>query len=346
MAHSALEDVSASFERGKIHSIIGRSGAGKSTLLRCLNHLETPDRGDILINGHDFLKGDRVQTRTLLRSMGTIFQKFNLLSRRTVLENILLPLEWMWDFSKKESQDKARSLIRQVGLEGLENRYPGQLSGGQCQRVAIARALATDATLLLCDEFTSALDPETSLEILSLLRQINQSLRVTIILITHDMSVVREVSDFVYVMEQGRIVESGELEQVLLRPHHETTQSLLRGLFIKELPNHIQNQLQGEASTEGMSQALIRLIFSGKAAQRPIITDLIREKNVSVNILAGSLDHLRETVFGALLISIPNQGNQVATALNHFETYGVAAEVMGYLPFPSETNLKEDHPHD
>lgn len=346
MAHPALEDISASFERGKIHSIIGRSGAGKSTLLRCLNHLEIPDHGKIIINGYNFLNSNRTQTRTLLRSMGTIFQKFNLLSRRTVLENILLPLEWMGNASTKDSQNKAKFLIQQVGLEGLEDRYPTQLSGGQSQRVAIARALVTDATLLLCDEFTSALDPETSLEILSLLRQINQSLGVTIILITHDMSVVREVSDFVYVMERGRIVESGDLEQVLLHPQHEMTQSLLRGLFIKELPNHIQKKLQTEAPTDGMNQALIRLIFSGKAAQKPIITDLIREKNVSVNILAGSLDHLRETVFGALLISIPNQGNQVTTALDHFQIYGVAAEVMGYLPFPSEAIAKEDHPHD
>lgn len=278
--------------------------------------------------------------------MGTIFQTFNLLSRRTVLENIRLPLEWMGTVSSKESQNKVKSLIQQVGLAGLEDRYPAQLSGGQCQRIAIARALATDAKLLLCDEFTSALDPETSLEILSLLRQINQSLGVTIILITHDMSVVREVSDFVYVMERGCIVESGELEQVLLHPHHETTQSLLRGLFIKELPNHIQHQLQSEAPTGSASQALIRLIFSGQAAQRPIITDLIREKGVSVNIMAGSLDHLRETVFGALLISIPNHENQVATALDHFDKYGVAAEVMGYLPLDSVITPKEDHPND
>lgn len=272
------------------------------------------------------------ERRQLLQSTGTIFQKFNLLSRRTVRDNIRLPLEWMGIGNTPESQKKIDFLINKMGLTGLEDRYPAQLSGGQCQRVAIARALATDAKILFCDEFTSALDPETSLEILSLLRDINQSLGVTIILITHDMSVVREVSDFVYVMDRGCVVEWGDLETVLLYPKHSTTQSLLRGLFIKELPHHLQEELCKEAPQGTSYDTIIQLIFSGQSAQKPIITDLIREKNISINILAGSLDHLRESVFGALLITIPEDPSHVAEAIHHFKNNGIAADIMGYIP--------------
>lgn len=335
MFYPVLDNISVSFEKGKIHSIIGRSGAGKSTFMRCLNHLEEPDQGSILMNGIDYSKCSGKQKKELLRSTGTVFQKVNLLSRRTVYENIRLPLEWMGEAYSLQGQNRIKNLISRMGLEGLENRFPAQLSGGQSQRVAIARALVTEPDLLLCDEFTSALDPETSLEILSLLRDINRELGVTIILITHDMSVVREVSDFIYVMDKGCIVESGELEQVLLHPRHSTTQSLLRGLFIKELPYHLQNQLQKIPQEGQRQEAVIQLVFSGKVAKKPVITQLIREKGISVNILAGSLDHLRESVFGALMITIPNQNNQVQLSLEHFQENHISAEVLGYIPHES-----------
>jgi D-methionine transport system ATP-binding protein len=331
LAYPALDRINLSFERGKIHSIIGRSGAGKSTLLRCLNHLDRPDRGDIIIDGFNLSTSNRAETRRILQTIGTVFQKVNLLSRRTVLQNVLLPLEWRGDAHTKASRDKVHSLLKKLGLSGLEDRYPAQLSGGQAQRVAIARALATDAKLLLCDEFTSALDPETSLEILSLLRHINRTLGITVILITHDMSVVREISDSIYVMEKGQIVESGALERVLLHPQHGVTKSLLQNLFTRELPEPLQKQLQNVPPLDRPSQTLIRLIFSGEVAQRPLITDLIREEGVSVNILAGHLDHLREKAFGDLLVAIPNKDHQMATALAYFEEHGVSAEIMGYL---------------
>lgn len=326
----ALYDVNAQFERGKIHSIIGRSGAGKTTLLRCLNGLESPDSGSILIDNQDLTDLKNPQRRRILQTIGTVFQKFNLLSRRTVLENALLPLEWL-GIKHSQAHLKALDLLEKVGLKGLEHRYPAQLSGGQCQRVAIARALVTDTRLLLCDEFTSALDPETSLEVLNLLWHLNQTMGVTVILITHDMSVVREVSDFVYVMERGKIVESGSFQSILLHPSHPTTKSLLRGELMKDLPASIADQLQPISQAE-TDQLLLQLIFFGEATQRPVIADLIQSHQIAVNILAGGLNHVRGMTFGALLVSIPQGKDQRLKALKHFEENDVIVESLGYLP--------------
>lgn len=323
-----INKVSFTVAGGEICSIIGRSGAGKSTLLRCLNALEPFDSGTIQIGDAFFEKASENERRAILKQIGTIFQTFNLLSRRTVLENILLPAEWA-GIPKSQVLDKAILLAEKVGLGDKISMYPSQLSGGQRQRVAIARALITDTKLLLCDEFTSALDPETSLEILSLLRELNQELGVTVILVTHDMSVVREVSDRVIVMEQGEIVEQGDVEEILLQPRHEVTHSLVRGLFIKQLPNDVLKRLEATAQT---GQVLIQLVFSGSSARTPVIADLIREHDISVSILAGSLDHLKETSLGVLTISMPNDNAKVMQALEHFKVHRVAAEVLGYLP--------------
>jgi D-methionine transport system ATP-binding protein len=328
----ALDDITVSFDQGKIHSVIGRSGAGKSTLIRCLNFLEPLDSGQMILLGQTVPGISVTDQRLLLKKIGTVFQKVNLLSRKTALENVMLSQEWQ-GVPKANAQLQAKELLAKVGLAGLEDRYPSQLSGGQCQRVAIARALANDAQILLCDEFTSALDPETSLDILALLRQLNQNLGVTIILITHDMAVVREISDFVYVMDGGQIVEQNDVEQVLLHPQHPTTKSLLTGLFVKDLPLHLQQALVPDP-VEG--DAVIRLVFSGKASQHPVISDFIQEYQIPLNILAGNLDHLRTTVFGTLLISIPYQDktqNKTYEIMRaHFAKHGVSAEILGYLP--------------
>lgn len=323
-----LSQVAFCVNVGEICSIIGRSGAGKSTLLRCLNALESIDSGQIHIGMSPLEKKNEKECRRILKQVGTVFQTFNLLSRRTVLENIMLPAEWA-GYPPEMAHEKAIFLATKVGLADKLLTYPGSLSGGQRQRVAIARALITDAKLLLCDEFTSALDPETSLEILSLLRQLNQDLGVTIVMVTHDMSVVREVSDQVIVMEQGLIVETGKVEEILLQPQHEVTRSLVRGLFIKQLPNDILNRLQSFAVG---GEVLIQLVFSGATARRPVIADLIRHFDLPVNILSGSLDHLKEASLGVLTISIPNDPLKVAKALEHFNAHFVAAEVLGYLP--------------
>jgi D-methionine transport system ATP-binding protein len=323
-----ISDVSFKVEKGKICSIIGRSGAGKSTLLRCLNALESFDSGTIKIGDAFLEKAREKDRRTVLKQVGTVFQSFNLLSRRTVLENILLPTEWE-KIPKDQAKEKAILLAEKVGLIDKLAMYPAQLSGGQCQRVAIARALITHTKLLLCDELTSALDPETSLEILSLLRDLNQDMGVTMILVTHDMSVVREVSDQVIVMDQGKIVEQGEVEEILLQPGQEVTHNLVRGLFIKQLPKDILKILKPVAQG---GQALIQLVFSGTSSRTPVIADFIRQYHISVGILAGNLDHLKELSLGVLIISLPHDKEILAHALSYFKVHGIAAEILGYLP--------------
>lgn len=325
LSHPALNEVSFGLPRGKVIGIIGRSGAGKSTLMRCLNGLEHPDSGHILIDGMNLITATIDQRRDLLRSIGTVFQTVNLLSRRTVFDNIALPMEWLGNVD----QEYVKTLARLVGLEDKLSVYPAQLSGGQRQRVAIARALAIRPKLLLCDEFTSALDPETTLEILALLRQLNQELGVSVLMITHDMSVVREICDIVYVMEKGEIIESGTIEEILTHPQHKVTQSLLSHLFTKDLPQKITASLL--STPHGDCDALIRLIFSGQSSQRPVITDIIQLYNISVNIIAGSIDHVRETAFGSLIIRIPFKEDQLTPVMAHLNNNHVAAEILGYI---------------
>ena len=265
----------------------------------------------------------------MLAKIGTVFQTYNLLSRRTVLENIMLPLEWQGMLAA-EAQAKALSMAKHVGLEHKINDYPNCLSGGQRQRVAIARALVADAQLLLCDEFTAALDPETSLEILALLRQLNQELGVTIVLITHDMTVVREVSDVVHVMEQGQIVESGDVAEVMLHPQHPVAAALVQGLFVKELPKYLREHMR-PLPGEGRQQVLLRLVFSGGSSQQPVIAQLIKQHNLSINILAGSLDHIRDVALGSLIIALPYSEVTLKIVIQHFKDHQVAANVLGYV---------------
>lgn len=333
-----LKDVSFSISGGTICGIIGRSGAGKSTLMRCLNGLDQPSKGHIEVLGtaltppisapHKDLK------KAVLSKIGTVFQTFNLLSRRTVLENIALPLAWLGVDENTRTQ-KAISLANLVGLGDFHHRYPRELSGGQCQRVAIARALATDPALLLCDEFTSALDPETSLEILRLLRHLNQQLGLTVLLITHDMTVIRECCDHVIVMDQGEIVEQNSIENILLSPTHAITKSFISGLFTKDLPKSMLDCLreiplkEEEKNTNG--HVVLRLVFAGKSAGKPVIASLIQEFGVLANIIAGSLDHFREMAFGSLIITIPYHVENFASICQYLTNHHVAPDILGYL---------------
>lgn len=328
-----LKDVSFSVSAGTICGIIGRSGAGKSTLMRCLNGLTQPDHGQIDVLGTPLTTASISKNRTTLNKIGTVFQTFNLLSRRTVLDNIALPLAWLGIDEVTRTQ-KATSLANLVGLGEFCHRYPGELSGGQCQRVAIARALATDPALLLCDEFTSALDPETSLEILRLLRHLNHQLGLTVLLITHDMTVIRECCDHVIVMDQGEIVEQDSIENILLSPTHAVTKNLISGLFTKDLPQSMADRLQdipltGEKSLNG--HVVLRLVFAGKSAGKPVIASLIQEFGVLANIIAGSLDHIRETAFGSLIITIPYNPENFASICQYLADHHVAPDILGYL---------------
>lgn len=331
-----LKDVSLSIPQGQIFGIIGRSGAGKSTLLRCLNGLETPTSGEILIQQQSLVHSPKMDRRKILHRIGTVFQSFNLLSRRTVLQNIALPLEFM-GISADEITLKAQEIADLVGLGDKHNAYPSQLSGGQRQRVAIARALVSDVTLLLCDEFTSSLDPETSLEILSLLRDLNQRLGITIVLVTHDMSVIREICDQVCVLDNGTVVEAGSAESILLRPKHEVTQSLVSHLFIKDLPRAIHDSLREEPLEN--DYVVLRLMFSDNTAFQPAISSIIQKFNVPINIIVGSLGHVREVTFGSMVVTMPTHGlpkedSLLSNVLTYFNTHHIAAEILGYIPSP------------
>lgn len=335
-ALDVLKGISLSVSQGQIFGIIGRSGAGKSTLLRCLNGLERPTSGEISIQQNSLVRATKTDRRKTLHKIGTVFQSFNLLSRRTVLQNIALPLEFM-GIPADEITVKAQKMVALVGLSDKRNAYPRQLSGGQRQRVAIARALVSDVTLLLCDEFTSALDPETSLEILSLLRDLNQRLGITIVLVTHDISVIREICDQVCVLDQGHVVEMGSVESILLRPQHAVTQSLVSHLFIKDLPRAIHDSIHDTPLED--DYVVLRLMFSDTTAFQPAIASIIQKFKVPMNIIVGSLGHVREATFGSMVVTMPTQGTSkenslLSDVLAYFNTHHIAAEILGYIPSP------------
>lgn len=324
-----LKDIHLEVPQGQILGIIGKSGAGKSTLLRCLNGLEHPTQGTILIDGEPFTGISGKEQRKIQKKIGNVFQTPNLLSRLTALENVVFPLTLLKGNSEKNKL-KAAKILNLVGLKGKENVYPSQLSGGQLQRVAIARALMSDASLLLCDEFTSALDFETSLEILELLRDLNKRLGITIIVITHDMAIVRELCDEVCVLDQGRIVEKNDITSILLHPQNNVTKSLIRNLINKDLPHHLQGRLTQKPSPKSM--AIIRLFFSSQTAGDPIISSIVKKYDVLINILFGNLDHIRETAFGCLIIEIPYEVKKLDGIRNDLDQRGVSSEIIGYLP--------------
>ncbi len=324
-----LKDINLEVPQNQILGIIGKSGAGKSTLLRCLNGLEQPTTGTITIDNQLFTGVSDKERRRIQHKIGNVFQSVNLLSRLTALENVMFPLK-LFKGNSKDIRSQALKLLHLVGLNGKENAYPSQLSGGQAQRVAIARALMGDVSLLLCDEFTSALDSETSLEILELLRDLNKRLGVTIILITHDMAIVREICDEVCVLEAGQIVEKNDITSILLHPQHAVTKSLIRHLMTKDLPHHLQEKLNKTPTDKCF--ALLRLFFSSEAAGDPIIASIVKTYDVPINILLGSLDHIRETAFGSLIVSIPFELEKITNIMKDLDQRSVSAEILGYFP--------------
>ncbi|MBP6951643.1 MAG: ATP-binding cassette domain-containing protein [Alphaproteobacteria bacterium] len=324
-----LQDINLEVPQGEILGIIGKSGAGKSTLFRCLNGLEQPTVGTITIDNQLFTGISEKEKRRIQQKIGNVFQSFNLLSRLTAFENVMFPLKLLQGNSE-QNRSKALNMLKLVGLKGKENSYPSQLSGGQSQRVAIARALISDASLLLCDEFTSALDFETSLEILELLRDLNKRLGVTIIMITHDMAVVREICNEVCVLEEGRIVEKNNITSILLYPQNTVTKSLIRNLINRDLPHHLQERLRQTPTPQ--SAALLRLFFSSEAAEEPIIFSIIKKYDIPINILFGNLDHIRETAFGCLIVSIPYEIAKITELMKDLKQRGVSSEIIGYLP--------------
>lgn len=324
---TALDGIDYVVPRGAITGVIGRSGAGKSTLIRLANGLEVPSSGRVLVDGVDVGALDEAGLRTLRRSVGMIFQHFNLLSSRTVFDNIALPLE-IAGIDRATIEARVKPLIDLVGLSDKARRYPAELSGGQKQRVGIARALATEPKLLLSDEATSALDPETTQSILELLKSINRDLGLTVLLITHEMEVVKTIASQVAVIDKGRIVESGRTFDVFTRPQHETTRALLSSSLGAKLPEWISKDLRPVA--QDGDRALVRLIFFGETAFQPLTARLVAEIGPDVNILAGSIDEIAGEPFGSLVVSYPAEPAVMERANRFYAETGLATEVLGY----------------
>ena len=324
---TALSDLSLSVSAGSILGVIGRSGAGKSTLVRLVNGLEKPTTGRVRVNGVDVAALSERKLRDVRRDVGMIFQHFNLLSSRTVFDNVALPLE-ISGMRASQIRSRVAPLLDLVGLTEKRDRYPAELSGGQKQRVGIARALATNPKILLSDEATSALDPETTRSILSLLSSINRDLGLTILLITHEMSVIRAVAKEVAVIEGGRIIEHGDVFDVFTRPQHATTRAFVAGETGRALPDYLKARLRPEPTPA--ASAVLRILFRGPHATDPVLSQLSRDLGIDLNILSGSVDEIAGRPFGTLVIAVP-QGDvltQVRAFLSHRD---LDAEVMGYV---------------
>ncbi|MBP1846916.1 D-methionine transport system ATP-binding protein [Rhizobium petrolearium] len=325
---TALDGIDLSVARGAITGIIGRSGAGKSTLIRLVNGLEKATSGRVLVDGVEVGGLSESGLRDLRRQVGMIFQHFNLLSSRTAFENVALPLE-IAGLPAKAIREKVGPLLDLVGLGDKANRYPSELSGGQKQRIGIARALATSPKLLLSDEATSALDPETTQSILDLLRRINAELGLTVLLITHEMEVVKTIASDVAVIDRGRIVEKGRTFDVFTDPKHETTRALLSGLAGAKLPEAIARKLA--ATPQAVSRAAVRVTFFGETAQQPLVSRLIQELGSEVNIIAGTIDEIAGEPYGSLVIAYSATPEVLARAERFYRETGLQTEVLGYV---------------
>lgn len=298
----ALENINLTINEGEIFGIIGLSGAGKSTLVRCINFLEKPTSGAVIFDGADLGRLTESQLLKARQSMGMIFQQFNLLMQRTALQNICFPLE-IAGVSKKDAKIRALELLEIVGLADKAKAYPAQLSGGQKQRVAIARALATNPKVLLCDEATSALDPTTTRSILDLLKEINQRLGITVIVITHEMSVIEEICHRVAIIDKSQIAEIGDVEEVFVRP-----QSTIAKQLVFSGESHIDN-FEGEHKC--------RIIFDGRTSFEPVIANMILECKTPVNILFADTKDIDGRAFGQMVIQLPNDDTGRMRIMNY-----------------------------
>ena len=306
----ALKGVSLNVKKGEIFGVIGFSGAGKSTLLRTINLLEKPSSGSVVVNGQDMLALNEKELRQARKKIGIIFQHFNLLSSYNVFDNVAEILR-MNKVPKDEIKRKVDDLLRLVGLADKAHHYPSQLSGGQKQRVGIARALATDPEILLCDEATSALDPQTTESILELLLDINRKFNLTIVLITHEMQVIKKICDRVAIMENGVVIEEGSVLDIFSNPQHQTTRNFIKTVFDDEVPDEI---LSGIKPTGPVSRVL-RVAFRGEAALEPVLGTLSARYPVSTNILYGSITSIKGTALGILLLHISGEEKAIEESI-------------------------------
>ena len=323
----ALDDVSIEIRPGEIFGIIGRSGAGKSTLVRCINLLNRPSEGTVTVDGKNLTELPEDELRESRRSIGMIFQHFNLLSSRTVYDNVALPLELVGT-PKNVIREKVEPLLKLVGLTEHAHKYPSQLSGGQKQRVGIARALTNDPKVLLSDEATSALDPETTVATLALLKRINKELGLTIVMITHEMQVVKQICERVVVMNYGKIVEQGKVVDIFMSPQHETTKALIGNVMARDMPASILDRFRKARENHPNSDAvyLLRLAFSGNEVTRPVISECSRRFNLDFNILRGTVDDVQGQTLGSLTVLIEAESSVFIEAVNFLRENGVVVE--------------------
>ena len=297
----ALKDINLNIEAGDIYGIIGMSGAGKSTLVRCLNYLEKPTDGQVIIAGQDLGALSEKELRKQRSDIAMIFQHFNLLMQKNVLDNVCFPL-LIQKVNKKEARERARELLQIVGLSEKEKAYPAQLSGGQKQRVAIARALASNPKILLCDEATSALDPQTTASILDLLKQINKDLGITIVIITHQMAVIREICNRVAIIEHGVLVENGLVEDIFNHPKSQAA----RELILRDLPELGENVNIPELPERIQTDRKLRIVFSENSAFEPVIANMILKFNTPVNILRADTKNVGGYAKGEMILGLPD----------------------------------------
>ena len=310
----ALEDINLTIRDGEIFGIIGLSGAGKSTLVRCINLLEQPSAGEVIVDGESITALPRRELLKLRRSIGMIFQGFNLLEQRSVLRNVCFPLE-IAGVKKKEAKERAMELLSLVGLADRAEAYPSQLSGGQKQRVAIARALATRPKYLLCDEATSALDPTTTRAILELLRQINETLGVTIIVITHEMKVIDQICDRVAVIDHSRIADEGRVSEVFTSPQSQIARDLI-------IP-------RDRAALDTKNGRKIRLTFNDAYSREPVISNMVLECQAPVNILFADTKEFEGVIYGHMIIELPADPKQADKILVWLQNSGIKFEEVG-----------------
>ncbi|RKG37321.1 methionine ABC transporter ATP-binding protein [Acinetobacter rongchengensis] len=319
----ALDQINLNIPAGSIFGIIGYSGAGKSTLIRMINLLERPSQGQVIINQKDFTALDARALRQERANIGMIFQHFNLLQTKTVADNIEMPLILL-GINKAEREKRLNELLEFIDLKHKKDAYPDELSGGQKQRVGIARALANHPKILLCDEATSALDPQTTKSVLALLKKINQEQGITIVMVTHEMDVIESVCDYVAVMEQGKVIETGSTLALFSQPQHPTTQNFIQTVLQQQLPINILNNLENQNHN-----SIYSLQFLGTSAQETVVQAAIKQFDISLNILFANMTEINGSVIGQMFIQLLGDPSIINQTIEFFEQHGVKVTQSG-----------------
>ncbi|WP_333825968.1 methionine ABC transporter ATP-binding protein [Acinetobacter schindleri] len=319
----ALNRINLQIPTGSIFGIIGYSGAGKSTLIRLINLLERPTSGRVIINGTDFTALDAKSLRQERTQIGMIFQHFNLMQTKTVAANIEMPMKLL-GWSKAEREKRLEELLDFIDLKHKRNAFPDELSGGQKQRVGIARALANHPKILLCDEATSALDPQTTKSVLQLLKRINQEQGITIVMVTHEMDVIETVCDYVAVMEKGDVIETGSTLQIFSQPQHPTTKNFIQTVLQQNLPVNILTNLENQNH-----HSIYCLKFLGSSAQETVIQGVIKQFDISLNILFANMTEINGSVIGQMFIQLLGDPAQITAAIQYLRDHGVQVDQAG-----------------